>query len=606
MPFGEYVSTLKSSKKSATYARALTLASASYEKGVRKGVESGFDGVCTREMLESKVEVKAAKVPKRESTHKPAKAPKAERRDSGEFPPRGKPSFDLNAAARAPSGPAAGLLQGFNATHPGIKMDVDMGMNKLNMLNDDGGLNKRPLALVFDDDGLDDYMGPEDDEDLNHPPNKRRKGGSGSHSHHGIDPDPDHDHHHGNRKLSAVNQDGKPFKRSHKKGQGIKARLAAEAAGLPWPPPKPEGFRMGGKQGGGDTFGRGGGGAHAVGRGTHGVSHAHRAQHVKAPRNDSAALLSEFGPHDQLGALSRKLDALQTRVVPLAIAASQHLRRQLQLAETRSANGGGMSVPVHPTAMMTERERDVLLEEMRVLQRLLTMAQPGSGDMNNGPLPLNGGLGPVGVGGSGPPGRVSNRGPYGDALGAYPTDLDAMLGAAAGAVGGPGMGGKAGSFSNLGGVEIAMDVDSLALDADPNGHDGLDLGAPGPGGLFGGGGGGMNDDEEDGDIQLVDGDVHVPVGDDALGAMLGRELSGGDTNEDNREVPGSIPGRGEREPVITAVDSATLVPMHPYGQTGGDVYVKPSSYGHTVVKNADQTDDEDEDDEDDLSTGVAA
>ena len=169
------------------------------------------------------------------------------------------------------------------------------------------------------------------------------------------------------------------------------------------------------------------------------------------------------------------------------------------------------------------------------------------------------------------------------------------------------MGGKAGSFSNLGGVEIAMDVDSLALDADPNGHDGLDLGAPGPGGLFGGGGGGMNDDEEDGDIQLVDGDVHVPVGDDALGAMLGRELSGGDTNEDNREVPGSIPGRGERAgAVITAVDSATLVPMHPYGQTGGDVYVKPSSYGHTVVKNADQTDDEDEDDEDDLSTGVAA
>jgi hypothetical protein len=588
VPFGEYVSTLKNSKKSATYARALTLASASYEKGVRKGVEAGFDGVCTREMLESKLEVKREpKGAKRESTNKPAKVPKAERRDSVEFARVNKPSFDLNAAARAPTGPAAGLLQGFNATHPGIKMDVDMGMNKLNMLNDDG-LNKRPLALVFDD-GLDDYMSPDDDEDLN-PSNKRRKGPT--------DHDPDHDHHHGNRKLSAVNQDGKPFKRSHKKGQGIKARLAAEAAGLPWPPPKPEGFRMSGKQGGGDTFGRGGGSAH-------GVSHAHRAQHVKAPRNDSAALLSEFGPHDQLGALSRKLDALQTRVVPLAIAASQHLRRQLQLAETRSANGGGMSVPVHPTAMMTERERDVLLEEMRVLQRLLTMAQPGSGDLNNGPpLPLNGGLGNVGVGGVGPPGRVSNRGPYGDALGAYPTDLDAMLGAAAGAVGGPGMGGKAGSFSNLGGVEIAMDVDSLALDADPNGHDGLDLGAPGPGGLFGTGGG-MNDDE-DGDIQLVDGDVHVPVGDDALGAMLGRELSGGDTNEDNREVPGSIPGRGEREPVITAVDSATLVPMHPYGQTGGDVYVKPSSYGHTVVKNADQTDDEDEDDEDDLSTGVAA
>jgi hypothetical protein len=86
VPFGEYVSTLKNSKKSATYARALTLASASYEKGVRKGVEAGFDGVCTREMLESKLEVK--REPRALSgsrRHKPAKVPKAERRDSVEF-----------------------------------------------------------------------------------------------------------------------------------------------------------------------------------------------------------------------------------------------------------------------------------------------------------------------------------------------------------------------------------------------------------------------------------------------------------------------------------------------------------------------------------------
>ena len=190
VPFGEYVSTLKNSKKSATYARALTLASASYEKGVRKGVESGFDGVCTREMLasrdDSKLEVKREPKGAKRESNKPAKAPKAERRDSGEFAARVKPSFDLNAAARAPPGPAAGLLQGFNATHP-IKMDVD-AMNKLNMLNDDG-MNKRPLALVFDDDGLDDYMGPDDDEDLN-PPGKRGKGGSGSHSHHGTSSSP--------------------------------------------------------------------------------------------------------------------------------------------------------------------------------------------------------------------------------------------------------------------------------------------------------------------------------------------------------------------------------------------------------------------------------
>ena len=45
------------------------------------------------------------------------------------------------------------------------------------------------------------------------------------------------------------------------------------------------------------------------------------------------------GMGDQLGLLSRKLDALHTRVTPLAIAASQYLRKQLQLS-LGAARGG--------------------------------------------------------------------------------------------------------------------------------------------------------------------------------------------------------------------------------------------------------------------------
>ena len=110
-----------------------------------------------------------------------------------------------------------------------------------------------------------------------------------------------------------------------------------------------------------------------------------------------ANLPLDLGPDDQLGALSRKLDALQTRVVPLAIAASQHLRRQLQAAEVKSGSRGGEAVAVHPTAMMTERERDVLLEEMRTLQRLLTMARPGGGGAGRSASPGGGLLPPHSV-----------------------------------------------------------------------------------------------------------------------------------------------------------------------------------------------------------------
>jgi hypothetical protein len=73
--------------------------------------------------------------------------------------------------------------------------------------------------------------------------------------------------------------------------------------------------------------------------------------------NSSAARLARLGKH---------FDALKDRVAPLAIAASQHLRVQLQLQE----NSGG----ANRMAQMTERERVVLLEELDTLKSFLVNA----------------------------------------------------------------------------------------------------------------------------------------------------------------------------------------------------------------------------------------
>jgi hypothetical protein len=168
-------------------------------------------------------------------------------------------------------------------------------------------------------------------------------------------------------------------KRSHKKGQGLKARAAAEAAGLPWPPPRPPGVGRG--------RGRGAGSSHR-----HDGSGKQRAENTN-PRAHVAHMSLSANPGDQLGLLSRKLDALQTRVAPLAIAASQHLRKQLQLSQLATARGANPQM--HPSAMMTENERATLLEEMEVLQRLLRWSD--GGDASRGrehgypPMPRGGG-----------------------------------------------------------------------------------------------------------------------------------------------------------------------------------------------------------------------
>lgn len=161
-------------------------------------------------------------------------------------------------------------------------------------------------------------------------------------------------------------------KRSHKKGQGLKARAAAEAAGLPWPPPRPPGVGRGrGRAAGGSNSaatsgGSGSGGKHRV------PIDLHQRSLGRGSGNVSGGYQHNFGNNqgqgDQLGLLGRKLDALQTRVVPLAIAASQHLRKQLQISQLR----GGQGSQTHPSAsVMTENERAILLEEMDSLQQLL-------------------------------------------------------------------------------------------------------------------------------------------------------------------------------------------------------------------------------------------
>ena len=606
VPFGEYVSVLAAAKKSATYSRALSLARASYEKGVRKGSEDGFDGVCTRESLGLAVSGAAGQGQQGQQGSTRTEPKRSTGREK---------SFDLNADLDAPTGagPVAGLLRGFGSDGgarrtdgpPNGNLAVD-GSNPLGAVGE-----KRPLALVFDDDAIDGMSGLVPPGAGDYPTSaghKRHKGGPGDREGHG--PAATHGHGHANRKLAAVGPDGKPFKRSHKKGQGIKARLAAEAAGLPWPPPKPEGHRARGDR------------HHAAGGAGHGGSYriaAGGARGRAKPDSTSPdaarkrATTLDLGPDDQFGALSRKLDALQTRVVPLAIAASQHLRRQLQAAEVKSARVGGEAVAVHPTAMMTERERDVLLEEMRTLQRLLTMARPG-------------GVPGADAGRLLPPHGLRHQGvqpPGAHPVAQFPSDLGGL---GANQAGVPNLGGEATGFGALPGMQTMGLNDVELIDADDAviGND-MDLAGPGEsiGGLFGmvdsvvPMGSAMVDrvteeENEDGGM-LVDGDDMVGD-DDALGAMLGREIA--------REEGARVTGRAGADGDGPTVEPVAVEPVAVDGDGdgartigGGDVpavvavAVESPSNGakkSKSLRDGDQTDDEDEEDDEDLSTGVAA
>ena len=640
VPFGEYVSVLANAKKSATYSRALSSARASYEKGVRKGSEDGFDGVCTRESLGLCGSDGAANSGHGQAGRGQQSRHEPKRSSTG----RGK-SFDLNADLDAPvgigAGPVAGLLRGFGSD--GGRLDASNGnlaVDGSNPLGAAGLGEKRPLELVFDDDAVDGSLSgfvppvgvgdyPTSAGHTTHVQggghHKRHKGSAADREGPG--------HGHANRKLAAVGPDGKPFKRSHKKGQGIKARLAAEAAGLPWPPPKPEGHRARNERAHHVVHG----GSYRVTAGA-GVKHGRNIKQADSTSPDadparpgsSPVTTLDLGPDDQLGALSRKLDALQTRVVPLAIAASQHLRRRLQAAETRSAHSGGEAVAVHPTAMMTERERDVLLEEMRTLQRLLTMARPGGGDARL--LPPHGLRHQRGV--------HHQQGVHRGVAAQFHSDLGGMDAVGAGANQGvsvPNLGGEATGFGTLGPMaQMGLnDVELIDADVVGVGND-MDL-VPNNesiGGLFGmvdtGGmvpmgstmvDARMVDEEEDEDGgMLVDGDDMVGE-DDALGAMLGREIAreegarGGDRAGDDGDGDGPMDDAGG-PPVAVAVavdgdgaartiggsDDPAVVAVMPLESPMANGAKKSKS----LLRDGDQTDDEDEEDDEDLSTGVAA
>ena len=655
VPFGEYVSVLANAKKSATYSRALSSARASYEKGVRKGTEDGFDGVCTRESLGLVGSGEGAGSLPGQKGHTQGQTDRqgSSRRDPKREPKSREKSFDLNADLDAGSpgaGPVAGLLRGFGNGESGggvgrsdVLPNGNLAVDGSNPLGVRVGPNvgeKRPLSLVFDDDAMDDGTAggfvPPGSRVGDYPTSGIAGHAHGGHAHGGQKRphagDREGHHGHANRKLAAVGPDGKPFKRSHKKGQGIKARLAAEAAGLPWPPPKPEGHRARGE------------------RGSHGkqarVESHHRThkpdgsswpdvQGASQPRGGSqrhiANLPLDLGPDDQLGALSRKLDALQTRVVPLAIAASQHLRRQLQAAEVKSGSRGGEAVAVHPTAMMTERERDVLLEEMRTLQRLLTMARPGGGDARL--LPPHGLRHQRGV--------HHQQGVHRGVATQFHSDLggmDANMGAGANqGVSVPNLGGEATGFGTLGPMaQMGLnDVELIDADVVGVGND-MDL-VPNNesiGGLFGmvdtGGmvpmgstmvDARMVDEEEDEDGgMLVDGDDMVGE-DDALGAMLGREIAreegarGGGRAGDDGDGDGPMDDAGGPPvAVAVAVDGDGAARTIGGGDDPAVVAVMPlespmangAKKSKSLLRDGDQTDDEDEEDDEDLSTGVAA
>jgi len=118
---------------------------------------------------------------------------------------------------------------------------------------------------------------------------------------------------------------------------------------------------------------------------------------------------------------------------------------------------------------------------------------------------------------------------------------------------------------------------------------------------------------------LVDGDDMV--GDDALGAMLGREIA---REEGAREFAGGragdAAGAGDRdgptahEPMDDAVPRGTIAGTGDDPSRDGSRVVVPlvesplttSSKKSKSLRDGDQTDDEDEEDDEDLSTGVAA
>ena len=329
VPFREYEKTLGRAKKNASFLTALKAAKQSFEKAAKRGEETALPARLTKQQQAAAAKAAAAAEDAPPSAsgfappfEDPAKASKRKSIDvndeggvsAGSFPRLTKMLFD-------PAGVPLKAEPGVAGAKKKARFAGDVSVSAL------GDLERR---VGFTRDGDSDFVRAAEAKIAAEAfiASAPSRGG-------------------GFQKPQAP-------KRSHKKGQGLKARAAAEAAGLPWPPPRPPGVGRG--------RGRGPGAAHRNdGSGKPRADATQRAHIVHMPMSAN--------PGDQLGLLSRKLDALQTRVAPLAIAASQHLRKQLQLSQLAAARGGNPQM--HPSAMMTEDERATLLEEMEVLQRLL-------------------------------------------------------------------------------------------------------------------------------------------------------------------------------------------------------------------------------------------
>jgi len=329
VPFREYEKTLGRAKKNAAFLTALKAAKQSFEKAAKRGEETALPARLTKQQQAAAAKAAAAAEDAPPSAsgfappfEDPAKASKRKSNDvnddggvsAGSFPRFTKMLFD-------PAGVPLKAEPGVAGAKKKARFAGDVSVGAL------GDLERR---VGFTRDGDSDFVRAAEAKIAAEAfiASAPSRGG-------------------GFQKPQAP-------KRSHKKGQGLKARAAAEAAGLPWPPLRPPGVGRG--------RGRGPGAAHRHdGSGKPRADATQRAHIVHMPMSAN--------PGDQLGLLSRKLDALQTRVAPLAIAASQHLRKQLQLSQLAAARGGNPQM--HPSAMMTEDERATLLEEMEVLQRLL-------------------------------------------------------------------------------------------------------------------------------------------------------------------------------------------------------------------------------------------
>ena len=128
-----------------------------------------------------------------------------------------------------------------------------------------------------------------------------------------------------------------------------------------------------------------------------------------------------------------------------------------------------------------------------------------------------------------------------------------------------------------------------------------------------------DEEEEDGGM-LVDGDDMVGE-DDALGAMLGREIAreegarGGGRAGDDGDGDGPMDDAGGPPvAVAVAVDGDGAARTIGGGDDPAVVAVMPlespmangAKKSKSLLRDGDQTDDEDEEDDEDLSTGVAA